>query len=362
MEKQTDSRYKGINAYAGEMLGESNFLAAVTWYDPILFSHCTAKIRLFVCKFLQISFSFFSDCSFPIFCGLKIVGIKSTICSIPPAILRPYGGAGRRCGRAGRSVPIWGSVYVWCEILLLPCWGIMGGMKIGHLPSVPPVAVAVREKRLDMGMAEALARDAGLLDGVSDDCVDARMAELYREIREKSKQTDKLADGTEYWAAGIRFLVDLAGGMRHRAALDKNGLRWGVVQIMCNRSAAFKKMYVIAHHTQLDSFKPDVLDSAIDLAVNGDIVTVIDREGNIVAEDRRRNVKAMEMLLKASDERFRENDGSRNAGGGITYNITIGADLKLPEPGERPVIDIPVEEPVAVAVEAGEKKVEFAED
>ena len=69
------------------------------------------------------------------------------------------------------------------------------------------------------------------------------------------------------------------------------------------------------------AINPHVVDSLVDAAVNGDTVRKM-KDGEVVSEAHRANVRAQELVLKATDARFREPDkGGSAAAGGVTYNI-----------------------------------------
>lgn len=185
----------------------------------------------------------------------------------------------------------------------------------------------------EMEMLEALARDCEVLgEGES---VEGLMGRLGKVLGLRDE-----VDGVPRWRRCVSFLASYAGGMRYRDALKENGIDSASVMMSVSNSRIYSAMYFAARNCQLSANLPDVLDAAIDIAVNGEEKKVYDRDGRLVGVNRERSVKAMELLLKAGDERFAEKKGLPQVAA-VTYNITMPT-VALPPPEQRRelVIDV----------------------
>lgn len=185
----------------------------------------------------------------------------------------------------------------------------------------------------EMEMLEALARDGDVLEegeGVE---------ELVERMGDALGLRDEV-DGVPRWRRCVRFLASYASGMRYRVALEDSGVDSASIRICIGRSRIYMAMYDAARNCQLTANLPEVLDAAVDIAVNGEEKKVYDRDGRLVGVNRERSVKAMELLLKAGDERFAEKKGLPQVAA-VTYNITMPT-VALPPPEQRRelVIDV----------------------
>lgn len=177
-------------------------------------------------------------------------------------------------------------------------------------------------------MLEAMMGDAGLLgDG-------STVEDVLADIEKKTKAWEERR-GRMLWEWGLEFLVDLSEGMRYREALEKEGLVQMEINLMRQKSKAFKALYSVAEDLRMSSWMPEVLDSTIDLAVNGEVRRTYDKSGNCIGETRERSVKAQEILLRAGDKRFAEKAAPIGPVGNKTYNFAVFPNVQLPAPGTR---------------------------
>ena len=192
----------------------------------------------------------------------------------------------------------------------------------------------------EMEMLEALARDGDVLEegeGVE---------ELVERMGGALGLRDEV-DGVPRWRRCVRFLASYASGMRYKVALEDSGVDSASIRICIGRSRVYMAMYDAARNCQLTANLPEVLDAAVDIAVNGEEKKVYDKNGNLVGVNRERSVKAMELLLKAGDARFAEKNGVPQVAA-VTYNITMPT-VALPPPEQRRELVIDV-------VESGSEK------
>lgn len=178
----------------------------------------------------------------------------------------------------------------------------------------------------DGELLHALADDAGLLDKRT-------MSELYGEIL-----SDIPGKGVEERMKILKgvlgFLVDWGTGQGYTVSMRNRGITMLELGFMKKRSRLYKRLYDEADILRMGQMVPQVMDAAVDLAVNGDIEPIYSKEGELLGEKRKRNVKAQEMILKAGDSRFADDKkDSAVAGGGVVYNIAVLPNVKLPEPG-----------------------------
>ncbi len=105
---------------------------------------------------------------------------------------------------------------------------------------------------------------------------------------------------------------------------------------------------------------PHVVDSLVEAAVEGDTVRKY-RDGEVVSEAHRANVRAQELVLKATDARFRDPDKGAVASGGVTYNIgAVNVAQLVPPAPLAPAL--PAAGPVPEIVEIGQDSCGFRAD
>ena len=212
------------------------------------------------------------------------------------------------------------------------------GISMGYLPKR---SLEVREagtkrkvaKRVEVelnrdGMVEALMDDAGLLEGRS-------VEEVLEAIADETGAEEE-RNGRHLWEWGLEFLVDLTEGMKFKEALAKEWLSLLEVNLMRRRSKTFREMYRVAEDLRMATWMPQVLESTIDLAIDGEERKHFDKNGKVVGVSRERSVKAQEILLRALDKRFAEKGAPE--GGGTTnkiYNFAVFPSVQLPAPGTR---------------------------
>lgn len=119
----------------------------------------------------------------------------------------------------------------------------------------------------------------------------------------------------------LRYLILRSNGMRTKDAILGVGLKnWAPVGQLRAHNKAYKNMYDVAEDRFFAAVHPEVVDSLVEAAVKGDSIRKF-KDGEKVSEVHRANVRAQELLLKATDPRFRESDTGVVASGGVTYNI-----------------------------------------
>ena len=151
----------------------------------------------------------------------------------------------------------------------------------------------------------------------------------------------------------LKYLVVLATGERNKDALKHCGLtRYGQISEWRNRSKPYNALIHEATTRQMTHLAVPVMDSVADAAIEGDVVRKFDAEGHLKTEQRRANVRAQELFLRAADpSRFGERAAPSAAPGGIIYNIgsvnlvAAGAPAPLPLPASP-----------AQVLESGEKR------
>lgn len=146
----------------------------------------------------------------------------------------------------------------------------------------------------------------------------------------------------------VMFLFSLASGARHKEAFLASGLTNIDVNLFCRVDDAFSKSYDFAKRLQSDAMSIKVVDAAVERAVDGVLEPIVGRtgknqDGHLV--DRagdpmykvRHSDKLAEVLLRATDKRFRDDSGGAGAGAGTTYNIQIN---HAPPPDAPTVVDM----------------------
>lgn len=177
-------------------------------------------------------------------------------------------------------------------------------------------------------MVEAMMADAGLLEGGTS--VESVLAAI-----EKETKAVELREGRKLWEWGLEFLVDLSEGMKWKEALAKEGLVQMETNLMQRKSKTYRALFHVAEDLRMSSWMPQVLDSTLDLAVNGEVRKVFDKSGKCIGETTERSVKAQELLLRAGDKRFAEKVVPGGGVGNKTYNFAVFPNVQLPAPGTR---------------------------
>lgn len=135
-------------------------------------------------------------------------------------------------------------------------------------------------------------------------------------------------------ARACMFLFSLADGARHREAFLVSGLKQLDISLFCRLDDSFSKAYEYAVRLQADAMSLQVLDSAHERAVKGVLDPIVgrtgkDMDGHLLDRDGqpmyriRHSDKMAEILLRATDKRFRDDAGGSATGTGTTYNIQI---------------------------------------
>lgn len=114
----------------------------------------------------------------------------------------------------------------------------------------------------------------------------------------------------------LKFLGGLISGKRHSEALAEAGMTWVQVSAFCHVCPDLKKVYdkvrLIQREARVAEIGEKVEDAAVELATVGE--EVYNRQGEVVG--RRRNVKAMEMLLPLAGAEYQKAAGRAVAAGG----------------------------------------------
>lgn len=154
------------------------------------------------------------------------------------------------------------------------------------------------------------------------------------------------------------FLILRSNGMRTKEAILAAGLPdWMPVGILKCHNKAFRALCKAAEERFMGTIGPHVVDSLVDAAVNGDTVRKF-KDGAVVSEAHRANVRAQELVLKATDARFRDTDKGAVASGGVTYNIGSVNVAQLAPP-QAPAPALPTARSAPEIVEIGQDSCGF---
>lgn len=124
----------------------------------------------------------------------------------------------------------------------------------------------------------------------------------------------------------VEFLAALLDGDGWNGALERSGLTGGQVTAFKFASPEFKKVFdavlAISREARARAIGERVEDAALELATKGE--EVFDKQGKVVG--RRRNVKAVELLLPLAGPEYQKTGRAASAGGGaevggITLNF-----------------------------------------
>lgn len=206
--------------------------------------------------------------------------------------------------------------------------------------SMQPVPKPAPKPATSIGLAEfpsedlqtiiAIAVDAGIIQA------DIPTAEAVAQIESACAPLKK--NGEVYLdlsraRLALRFLILRSNGMRTKEALLASGLKdWMAVGILKCHNRAFRACYQVANDRYLGAVNPSVVDSLVDAAINGDTVLKM-KDGETVSAAHRANVRAQELVLRATDPRFRDADKGNAPAGGVTYNIGSINVAQLPAAG-----------------------------
>lgn len=159
----------------------------------------------------------------------------------------------------------------------------------------------------------------------------------------------------------FQFLILRANGMRTKEAILAAGLPdWMPVGILKCHNRAFRALCKAAEERFMATINPHVVDSLVEAAVEGDTVRKF-KDGEVVSEAHRANVRAQELVLKATDARFRDQDKGVVASGGVTYNIGSINVAALP-PASSAAPALPAAGPAPETIEIGPDSCGFGAD
>lgn len=210
----------------------------------------------------------------------------------------------------------------------------------------------------DLQVLLAIATDAGVVppDTPSDDA-----ATILADAVLPTKKNGEVYLDLSRAHVALAYLILRSNGMRTKEAVLASGLgSWVPIGIFRAHNKAYRAMYQAADERYLAAIGPHVVDSLVDAAVNGDTVRKM-RDGEVVSEAHRANVRAQELVLKATDARFREPDkGGSAAAGGVTYNIGAINVAALPPASSAPAL--PAAGPAPETIEIGPDSCGFGAD
>lgn len=118
--------------------------------------------------------------------------------------------------------------------------------------------------------------------------------------------------GIERGRRAVKFIGQLLSGARFGKALEASGLTKAELNAFRFVCPAFGDMVRLAREAMKEMMGQDVLDTAYDLATEGE--AVYDRDGNEVG--RKRSEKMLDRLLVMSGPEFRREKGVPGAGAG----------------------------------------------
>lgn len=151
------------------------------------------------------------------------------------------------------------------------------------------------------------------LDGLANGML-ATIAQENGEVTERGMRRVRCA---------VKFLSGLLGGKKHKEAMAESGLTWGQINSFLLVSPEFEKMYQAAKGGMKRAMGAQVLDTAMELAIDGE--DVYDKDGNAVGK--KKSEKMLDRLLVLSGREFHKatlgakNAGTTDNGGGITLNF-----------------------------------------
>ncbi len=156
----------------------------------------------------------------------------------------------------------------------------------------------------------------------------------------------------------FQYLIFRSNGMRSQEAILASGLpNWTPVGLFKAHNKHFRAMYHAADERFMAAIGPKVVDSLVEAAIEGDTVRKM-KDGEVVSEAHRANVRAQELVLKATDARFRDTDKGAVASGGVTYNIGAVNVAQLAPPAPA----LPAAGPAPEIIEIGPVSCGFGAD
>ncbi len=210
----------------------------------------------------------------------------------------------------------------------------------------------------DLQVLVALATDAGI---VPPETPTPEAVELIEDACKPVKRNGEVYMEPSRVRLLFQYLIFRSNGMRAQEAILAAGLEnWTPVGLFKAHNKHFRAMYHAADERFMTAIGPKVVDSLVEAAIEGDTVRKM-KDGEVVSEAHRANVRAQELVLKATDARFREPDkGGSAAGGGVTYNI--GAINVAALPPASPAPALPAAGPAPEAIEIGPDSCGFGAD
>ncbi len=209
----------------------------------------------------------------------------------------------------------------------------------------------------DLQVLLAIATDAGVVppDTPSDDA-----ATILADAVLPTKKNGEVYLELSRAHVALVYLILRSNGMRTKEAVLASGLgSWVPIGIFRAHNKAYRAMYQAADERYLAAIGPRVVDSLVDAAIEGDTVRKM-RDGEVVSEAHRANVRAQELVLKATDARFRDQDKAAGPSGGVTYNIGSVNVAALPPASPAPAL--PAAGPAPETIEIGPDSCGFGAD
>ncbi len=230
-------------------------------------------------------------------------------------------------------------------------------------PAPPPRHVLIASLDLaslppdDLQTLLALATDAGI---VSAGTPTAEATAILADAILPTKKNGEVYLQISCARMAVEYLILRSKGMRTKDAVLAAGMPdWAIVGNMRAHNRPFHALYDAADAAYLTAIGPKVVDSLVEAAVEGDTVRKF-KDGEVVSEAHRANVRAQELVLKATDARFRDSDKAAGPSGGVTYNIGAINVAALPPAGAAPAL--PAAGPAPETIEIGADSCGFSAD
>lgn len=228
-------------------------------------------------------------------------------------------------------------------------------------PPPPPAAIRIGIASFppdDLQVLVALATDAGI---VPPETPTPEAVELIEDACKPLKRNGEVYMEPSRVRLLFQYLIFRSNGMRSQEAILASGLpNWTPVGLFKAHNKYFRAMYHAADERFMGAINPHVVDSLVEAAVEGDTVRKF-KDGEVVSEAHRANVRAQELVLKATDARFRDSDKAAGPSGGVTYNIgAINVAALPPAGGAAPAL--PAAEPAPETIEIGPDSCGFSAD
>ena len=186
-------------------------------------------------------------------------------------------------------------------------------------PSIPRLDFSIHFSPDDIQTLVALAVDAGII--LPDIPTDEALEQIDDACAPRKKKNGEVYMDFGRARQAFKYLILRSNGTRAKEAIFASGLAdWMPVGALKSHNKGYNMLYRAAEERFFVAVHPVVVDSLVDAAVNGDTVRKI-KDGEVVSEAHRANVRAQELVLKATDPRFREPDKGGGTSGAVTYNI-----------------------------------------